>query len=723
MSKQNTPTFRRENITKLIKNNIIFLSVLFIIGAIGAGLVKLTAPPQYTVNGIFQVNNKQSSINANFQPDGLFNGAGVVTADNTPQSQIIIVTVTSPYILNQVIQQLRLTIDVQPKLFPVIGKYFYYHFNSSNPDSLRAKPKLFFVRLNKYAWGGERLSVNKFVVPEYLMEKPFIIRVDTESTFSVIYRNKTIMRAVSLGVESEEKDMGIKLLITKAVARNGTEFTIVHHSVSRIYQSLSRQLQISEMNKSQTPTEHSGIINVNLSGSNPVLLANIINQQMELLINKSLQDKTDSLVSMHKFIMENLQQVESEVTKAQSAVSAYRQQSNVLDLDTQTKLLMTNLDDINRQLAQNYVTKGSLESMYGPKHPLMQSLQQQAQELQYNKQAVLAQIQNLPKQEARLVELQNNLSIQQNLRDILLKRNQELQILISGQVSEIRILSYASADGVVPASSNVKLFALVGGILGLIVGIFILLGFLVLRAISNPFELEKLGITVEMVLLYCKFPNKYNQKQLRIQTRDEYRDYSNLFRKKNKQHQQIKKMASQILLNKNHHKVIGVFSLYTKSRPAMVAHNLARELFLSGNRILLIHALLPRETKLEFEELYDDVTGILIGYKFTPIDGLTTFMLNSEFRLDVYNEYLEKIVAENSSKFDFIFILDSFLMDNISRVVNFTTCTSRYLITTQQISKNLIEKDLDYFKKNNIEIDGLFFIYNRQYFIHDLYSK
>lgn len=725
MQKKNTARFNGENILQLFKNNWQLLLVFFVIGMIIAGLSKLVGLPKYEISGMFQVNNQQSGNMDDYQLNNLFNNGNSKAFDVTPPSVIVMVISTSPYILNQVIQDLNLEIEITPKLFPIVGVYSYYHFHPNSLKTLNWNFAAFnFSGLGRYAWGGEQINVEDFSVPQFLREKPFVLQVNDERNYSLFYNGKLVLRG-TVQQTCGNASMGVSLRVNKIYARKGTEFILTRHSLKRVFQSLSRGLQVTEINKSQASTDHSGIVNISLTGTSPELQAQIVNRIMELLISKSLQDNTDRLVSVQNYIKKKLVAIDSEVQIAQNTVSAYRVKTNILDLDTQAKLLVSSLDDINRQLAQNIVTRGSLESMYGPKHPLMRSLQQQQQELQQNKQVLLGQIQKLPAQEARLAELENNLSVQQNLRDTLLKRNQELQILISGQLSNVKILSYASADGIIPLSSNTRLFALVGGILGVIAGIFIVLACWLLRRVTNPYELEKLGIRVGMVIRYCSIFSKFHKKnKVKVTTRQDYREYSNLFRDINSvSHYEIDKMTAEILLNEEMFRVTGVISMHEKSGASVIAHNLARNLFLAGKRVLLIHSAVLDDSELDASDLYDEVSGVLIGSKFIPVDGLSVYFLNPEFRLDIYNKYLQNTIKKESGNFDFIFVLDYDLIKNISRILNFSICTRRYLVTTQQISQHQLERDLDYLKRSNMEINGLFFSYNRRYLIHDLYSK
>lgn len=724
MSKHNQSTkqFHGENMLRLLKNNWLLLVLCCVVGMSIAGIKKLSAPPQYIISGMFQVNNKQPTSIEDSQPNGLFGNNNDKLVDNTPQSLIVMVTANSPYILNRVINDLNLDIDVKPKLFPIFGQYLYFHFNSHVRGELNWKfTALPFFEFKKYAWGGEQISVSKFVVPDYLREKSFLLRVDGENRYKLFYNNKLVVSGIS-GVLCGNSTLGISLLVDKLYARKSTEFILIRHSTARIYQSLTNNLQVTEINKTLIPTDHSGIINVSLNGEKPALQANIINRQMELLVEKSLLDKTNSLIAMQKFVSGKLNQVESQVLFAQQQVSDYREQSKIIDLTTQAKLLVSDLDDTNRQLAQNYVTKGSLEAVYGYKHPLMQSLQQQSQELEKAKQNILSEVGLLPHQEAKLAELENSLSAQQNLRDTLVKRNQELQILISGQLSNVKILSYASDDGILPLSSNVKLFTLVGGILGLISGIFLILTRWMLRTTTNPFEPERsCNMPVKMVIRNCRVKIKLHKRI--IYNREGYRYFSNLLRKSALNHHEIKRMSAEILLNSNEHHVIGLLSLYPKSGAALIAHNLGRELFLAGKKVLIIQAKRLEEHELTLVDIFDDKTGEIIGSKFTPIENFSIFLLNPDFNLDLYNTHLKFIINKHYYNFDYIFVLDDSVVNDPSRLINFNICTCRYFVTTQQISIAKLEKDLDYLSNNKINIHGIFFNYNRHYFIHDLYSK
>lgn len=722
-SNSQTAQFQSENILKLLKNNWLFLLLFSLIGAIGAMSYKLTSAPKYAINGLLQVDNKQFSYQDDSQPDKIFDKNGRISPDTTALSSIIMVLATSPYILNDVIDNLKLYIEVKPVLFPVIGRHFYYNFQPTFPNELNDKFKnIHLFNLNNYAWGGEYVIVNNFAVPDALLEKPFTIQVGNNNSYLLLYNNKRIA-SCRVGQICLNGDGSILLLIDKINARVHTKFTLVRHSQERVYKSLSSALILNEVNKVQSTTDHSGIININLSGEQPDIQAKIINSMMEILITRSLMDKKTPLIAMRAFVDANLSQIEGEYVSARRKLSQYRQENKLINMETQSKLLATSLDDIDRQISQNAVTMKSLESVYGGKHPLMISLRQQANELQRSKQELLRQMDSLPILNDKSDELENNLKIQQELKDVLLKRNQELQILMSGQISGIRVLSYASSNGVSPASSDVKLFTILGSVLGAIFGIFVVLFMWIIRPISNPFDVESLlGIKIRAVFCYQHFPSKYNKRKLALKTNGDYRTYSNLFRYSSSSIQ-IKKFVADILLSATKHKVIGIVSFYVRARTSLIAHNIAKELSVAGKKILLIHSLdLDKDHSIPTEDLYDN-KGHWIGLQYHPYSSVAIYFISPLLRLDVFNQKISEIINKNYNNFDHVFVLDNQLSTNPLRLINFNLCTSMYYVTTQAISRNRIQKDLEYLKQNKIAIDGLLFNYNRRYYIHDAYSK
>lgn len=388
-SNLHTAKFQGENILRLLKNNWLLLLLFSIVGAIGAMSYKLTSTPKYAINGLLQVDNKQFSYQDDSQPDKIFDKNGRISPDSTPLSSIIMVLATSPYILNDVIDNLKLYIEVKPVLFPLVGRHIYYNFQPTIPDELNDKfTNIDLFHLNNYAWGGEYVSVSNFSVPDALLEKPFTILVNANNSYLLFYNEKHIA-SCQVGQICLNGDGSILLLIDKINARVHTKFTLVRHSQERVYKSLSSSLILNEVNKVQSTTDHSGIINITLSGEQPSTQAKIINGIMEILITRSLMDKKTPLIAMRAFLDANLSQIEGEYVSARRKLSQYRQENKLINMETQSKLLATSLDDINRQISQNAATIKSLENVYGAKHPLMISLRQQANQLQYNKRELL----------------------------------------------------------------------------------------------------------------------------------------------------------------------------------------------------------------------------------------------------------------------------------------------------------------------------------------------
>src|SRR3954468_15378937 len=118
-----------------------------------AGLYLFLTAPTYRSDALLQVEDKSKGI------AGL-DDISTMFSEKTPADTEIEI-IRSRSLIGAVVDELNLTVEAHPRMFPVFGGAMYRRHDQEGT----AGP---FLGLSSFAWGGERISVSRLQVPDEL---------------------------------------------------------------------------------------------------------------------------------------------------------------------------------------------------------------------------------------------------------------------------------------------------------------------------------------------------------------------------------------------------------------------------------------------------------------------------------------------------------------------------------------------------------------------------
>ena len=150
-----------------------------------------------------------------------------------------------------VVEQFKLNFSVVPKTLPVIGSLAARIATPGEP----AKP---WLGLKSYAWGGEVADVDSINVVPALEGKKLTLTAGPNGTYSIVDQNG--MRLLSGHVGESAQGGGVTLLVSKLVARPGTQFTVVRYNDLDAISGFQTGIQVTEQGK------QTGVVQISLEG-------------------------------------------------------------------------------------------------------------------------------------------------------------------------------------------------------------------------------------------------------------------------------------------------------------------------------------------------------------------------------------------------------------------------------------------------------------------------
>lgn len=697
--------FELSKLILLIRNNSLLVTLCVLTGMLLGTIFWLTSPPVYQITSSIQVDN--SDTNANYQvADKVLDDNQPIFTNNAPVSEKSMVYLTLPYILDPVIDSLHLDIEIQPKLFPIVGKYMFYKHLREKKPGLESSP--FWVNRNSgYSWGGERLEIPLFSVPENMFEKPYTIKV-LDSKHYLLLNKQTIVLTGVVGELASSQDGHLRIRVDEIKAHPGTIFSLKKRDVINVEKSLTQRLKINEVVKTKKDTGNSttGIIEIDLAGPDPSLAKEIVAELINTLIEKSRTSKLAKINATLNFINNELPNAKEKLAKSEKTLSLFKEKNHLTVLDEQETSLLKNISDLDQQITNNKVTLAALQGEYGPKHPVIKSLLSQQTDLSAKKQMLTTELTKFPAKEVALIKLKADLELNQQLVAKLESKQQELLLTASGQISPITILDYPDIPEL-PESSHGKMIILISAILGFIVSIFIILGVWMSRKNPDPFIMEeRFEIPVFAIIRYVKYKNKIKgltfKEQLKLDSVHSVQA-----------NRDFKILTAGILASRKNSRIFQFFSTWAGQGSTFIAFNCAFFLSKQQQKVLLI-------TVGTEDNFFTNKNGKDEEYLINS--NLHTIWLNYNDNAFEIKTKIQQII-DASESYDIVLIdLPNIYLDAVLATSLFFS-DYRFLITSPYQGIRALTMSIRLLKVNNIEITAAIFNYTKKLIIHDIYSK
>ena len=178
----------RDYIDLLIEGKKAILGILLVVLTL-ASLYLVLASRTYKADALLRIDKNKALLAANLRSD---NNAAAAETEN-PRAQREVEILRSRSVLGKVVEDLNLMIEYQPRYFPLIGETLARKHDKH--DGI-ARPWWGF---SGWAWGGERLKIQQFEVPDRYLDKEFTLVALSDSHFQLLSPKDQILAEGELG--------------------------------------------------------------------------------------------------------------------------------------------------------------------------------------------------------------------------------------------------------------------------------------------------------------------------------------------------------------------------------------------------------------------------------------------------------------------------------------------------------------------------------------------
>jgi tyrosine-protein kinase Etk/Wzc len=539
-----------------------------------AAMYLVVAPNTYQSSILIQVEGRSRPVTA-------FEDLATLFQEQTPTEGEMRL-IKSRTLLEAVVKDLRLDLQAGPRRVPVIGSAVAGRWQGPGPAPAR-------LGLGRFAWGGERIRLERLTVSNALLGEPLVVTALEGGRYRIATSDGVVSGEGEVGKAATATDgeRSVELLLSEITARPGTEFTVRRRHVLDVIEGLQASLRIEEQGRA------TGLVEVALSGQDPARIAAILDAVASNYRRQSV-DRTFAEAAKTLAVLEaQLPVLNSNMEKAERSLNAFHRRNGTANLSLGGEDLLQRLGEVDRLIATNDVQRAELTHRFTEKHSDVAVLAERTERLHAQRAALEARMQALPQLELQSTRLTRQLRVATELYMLVLNRAEELRIVKSGWIGNARVLEHADAPRR-PVSPKPVLVLMLGMVLGLGCGVAVAL----IRnafdgAVREPDDIEaSLGLAVMATI-----PHSSAQRRLARRGRRGSLSALAVAEPGDAAVEELRGLRTsvQFALLRARNNIIAISGLAPKAGKSLVSVNLAHLLAAAdGGRVLLVDADLRR---------------------------------------------------------------------------------------------------------------------------------
>jgi tyrosine-protein kinase Etk/Wzc len=385
------------------------------------------AAPVYESNALVQVQDRPKTI-------AILTDMNAMFEDKAPAEGEIEV-IRSRTLLGAVVEQLALDIEARPRKFPVIGDAIGRRYHGQGP----ATPVL---GLSNFAWGGERIQLRRLDVSDDLVDDfmSLVAREGGRYRLSAAGGKLQIEGQVGEAAYAMDGEQRVELLVSELKARPGTQFQLRKRRPADVVDWLQKQLRIIEKGKK------TGVLLIELEAGDPQRVAAIVSAIATTYLRKNVEQKSSEATRTLDFLESQLPVLKANLDSAESDLNTFKRRTHTVDPSREAEAMLVRSSELEKALSELELQRSELRQRFTNSHPNLRSLDQKAETLRAEQAAISQRLRALPEAEADSARLLRNVKVATEMYLLLLNKAQELRVVKSGTIGNIRILDQAQVS-------------------------------------------------------------------------------------------------------------------------------------------------------------------------------------------------------------------------------------------------------------------------------------
>jgi len=695
-----------------ILDNLIFyrgyLIVVTIIVTLIAGLYAYTATPIYFSDAMIQVKSSQGSPSL----FALNQGNNPAFQNRTATSDEIEI-IKSRKVIAAVIERLQRNVNVRvSNTVPFLGGWLARVLDKDEQGLV--KPPVEWL---SYAWGGERLDLESFEVPNALIGKALLFSVGLDRNWELTAKETGQALAKGQGIDQTvlTKDPDFKFQIKDLVARPDTEFLISIDQSQYMVGSILGSLVVNPAKPG------SNLIDLTFQSPDPKFASLVLNTLADVYKQQSLERSLAETEKTIAFITSQLPDLRKQLDASEEALSQFRVNTKIVDMSAELAGLVTASSTLQAKKMALEIKRQEMSIMYDVKHPTMRALAAEINGIEQQSVVLSQRISYLPNDERKYVNLLQNVGYSTQLYVGLLNNKQQLEISQAGNIGNVNIIDLALTPRFAFKPQK-SIIILVGVAIGLLLGFLLtqLMG-LIEKVVRDPKKLEtETGIPNLSILPIVE------SQRVRTASGDESTFLVAFEEPDSTEVEALRSLRTALLFalsEKPRSKVTLITSAVPSQGKSFISANLAYLFAAIGKRTLLIDADIRKSSSHRYFNVETKNIGLSMVFR-----GLNT--VDDVIFKDVHEnldflpagqrvrspgdllsgDKLQHLITQLADRYDYV-IIDAppLLPVHDTRTLGTAVDVSLFVARQNMVSLTEVQDAIDVFNKSGNQFDGVIF--------------
>ena len=693
----------------LLDRKIFIIAITTVFAVVGIAIA-IFSTPIYKATAMIQVEESGGSV------PGLDDMAGMFESSSKSITEIELLKSRS--VIGEAVDNLKLDIVTEPKLFPIIGGRSFRKYNAVKPGDV-AEPRF---AASSYAWGGEQIDVFRFDVPKFAINQGYIVQAGENNTFKLLSGNGDKILSGKVGVEVTNGTF--TLTLETLVARAGTEFVVSRQDRLNTVLNLQTAIGASEKGKD------SGIVNLSFQHENPAYSEAVLNEITEIYVRRNVERNSAEAKKSLDFLSVQLPEIKKQLEHSEALFNDYQRDQKSVNITLETQGVLEQIVELDTKLQELDLRRLAMSRMFKRNHPNYQGIVEQIAAVQKQRDGLAGKISNLPERQQKLLRLTRDVEVSNEIYMMLLSKVQELDIVRAGTVGNVRIIDIAEVNTTKPVKPKKALIVVMATMLGGMLAIAIVLVQKALhKGVEDPSEIEAIGLPV-----YASVPFSSHQDKLTVFDKGKKRKVHNNQNNKNNVLAAVNpadlsiealrslRTSLHFAMMEAKNNIIAISGPSPGVGKSFITANLGTVLAQSGQKVLIIDAdmrkgYLQKQFGLAWESgLSDHLSGqktLAQVTKATSVEGLDIITRGqvppNPSELLMHSNFSD-LIAEIKTKYDIILIDTPPILAVTDPAIVGGHVGTMLLVT--RFGQNAI-KEIDYarqrFEQNGIDVKGVVF--------------
>lgn len=561
-----------EYVGMLYENRLLIAgcSALFFVLAV---IYALLATPVYRADALVQIEAQNPKM------QGVDELAAMMGTDaSSAETEIEILK--SRKVLGDVTERLGLDLQVSPVRFPLIGPLL------ARKHAADDAPAEAWLGLSSYAWGGERITVDRFDVGAGLIGQPFVLQAGDEGRFTLFNPAGDKVLDGRVGMPAESASGSVKIFVSQLQANPDTRFELDKLSRQTVISDYQKMIQVAEKGKK------TGMLSIALEGEDREKIRRVVSGLANSYLRQNVERRSEESERMLVFINGQMPSMRADLNTAEQALNQLRESKGTIDLSFESQNLIKRISEIETKISSLQIERAELNQKLTESHPLIQGLDEKILNLRGQRKDLEKKLQSVPATELETVKLNRDVTVASELYMLLLNKSQELKVAKAGTIGNVRIVDEA-VSGELPIKPRKTLIVMVSLLLGFLTGVMLAAMRKALnKTVEDPAVIERqLGYSI-----YAEIPfSEYQEAMVKNSKKTLNKTHYDLLAHANPEDQVVESMRSlrtsmQFALMEAENNIVAITGPAPEIGKSFVSANFAYLMAESGKKILLVDA-------------------------------------------------------------------------------------------------------------------------------------